>query len=497
MIVNQRGAKADGDVVAGDKITYYIGNQALADKEIQQKLNFLRSRRWFVGDDRFDEARHLAHLCTDGMLAGGSSGARSVALAWCARILSSSEDPSEADQLLAAAKQLGSGEEPRIAEAFTVSKREGMPAALTMLGGIDTPSSRAASFLIVAHHEGSAKALEWFSSAGLTPEHLDAEGKSLLIVNQLKEGDWDLAISTARQCNENDIAENPLMCFHFALTELLSIVPEEDRRLIFTQPPFEMREFELASDSTSLESHAKSYALFEQSAKQFEQFGLSKEAKIANEYALWLGLEHPELRVDSRKRLRDGLADPKLSLGLVRFALQYGVDLNIKAVEEDIARQVTLSGGPKVDTALARFSIALTQSSRAEVAKYIARYRDELIPHINPLTLGFIEIEMLAESGQTDLAQIVFDKLLQNEGLCENDKASLELIMSESAEDDPISTHRKQYETSRFLMDLRVLVNILEQKEEWEQLSIYAADLFSKTKSQSAAEKLVASLVKT
>jgi hypothetical protein len=53
-----------------------------------------------------------------------------------------------------------------------------------------------------------------------------------------------------------------------------------------------------------------------------------------------------------------------------------GLKLDLKAVEEEIDRQDTLSGGNSPDAAMARFSLTLTKKSPGEVAEYIGKHRE-------------------------------------------------------------------------------------------------------------------------
>lgn len=498
--INQRGAIAGGDIVGGDKSTIhnYQSDPALADKEITQALHMLRVKRWFSEFDSIGEAKRFALLCTEGTLTGGSLECRHHALACCARILSNGEDQTEAERTLEEAKKLGSkSEDASIAEAFIVSKQQGKSAALRILGGLNTPASRYASLVIVTRADGNAEALEWFSQTGLSPEHLDAEGKKCVLGLQLEIGDWEAAFSTAAQCSEKEHLDCPVLHLDLAFIELLKITPAEYRHLVRTQLPFELKGFDLASDGAGLESHQKAHTLFTDVSKVFEKLELTKAAAGASYYALWLGLRHPTLLNEARNALREGLRDPARSLKLVPLALQFGEQLDIQAIEDEINYVVARNGGSTVNTALARFSIAMTQPTRIDIVNYIDRHRDELKRHIDPRRLGFTEIEMLAKSGQTDRAQQAFANLKTEIDLSEDEVSRLRKTLSLSTGEGEITLFRKEYDENKSLNSLKNLVDLLYNNQEWDQLAIYAVDYFATTKSLSAAEKFIASLVKT
>jgi hypothetical protein len=77
------------------------------------------------------------------------------------------------------------------------------------------------------------------------------------------------------------------------------------------------------------------------------------------------------------------------------LALQFNVKLDLQAVEKEIDRQDTLSGGNSPDAALARFSMALTKKSQREVAEYIDKHREQLFRHLNPRFVNTPDTELL------------------------------------------------------------------------------------------------------
>jgi hypothetical protein len=99
------------------------------------------------------------------------------------------------------------------------------------------------------------------------------------------------------------------------------------------------------------------------------------------------------------------MRDPLHSLRRLPLALQFGLKLDLKAVEEEIERQDKLSDGASPDAAVARFSLAMTKNNPGEVADYIARHRSQLTRHLNPSFVGSVEIQVLAQSGQIEKAE--------------------------------------------------------------------------------------------
>jgi len=481
-----------GDI---EKLTINTPDPTLADEKILHQLQILRISRLFAEFDRLGEARRLAESCTSGQLSSGSPSLRSRALAWCSRILSN-DDPAEAERVLNAARTLSREPEIDIAEAFLISKLDGRNPAISFLASKHTPQAASAALFVVGNHDGKEQALEWFRKTGISPNGLDAEGKNLLLDLQLEQGDWSGAAVTAGLCSDADCEETPILLLNLAFESLLKIVPEEYRPLVHAQVPFERSAFFLASGEEALRLHRDAQSKFKLATERFQQLGLPKAAVISEGYELWLALLLPELKNDAQDRLRSMLRDPARSLRLVPLALNFGVGLDLDMVARAVDRQVALFGGPTSDTAVARLSIALTLPSEEQVAAYIERYRGELESCLDVRTIAFIEIEMLSRSGQADAAQQAFERLTRAVQLGTDEEARLNIILSEGSNDAPTAARRVQYETTKSLTDLRNLVDALYDKEEWSQLTEYAAKLYEATKSVLSAEQLAASLVK-
>ena len=90
------------------------------------------------------------------------------------------------------------------------------------------------------------------------------------------------------------------------------------------------------------------------------------------------------------------MRDSMHALRRLHFALQFGLKLDLDAVEQEIERQTAISGGKSPIAAMARFAIAFTQESPKAVAAYIERHRVQLQEHLEKKSISIFEIEMLA-----------------------------------------------------------------------------------------------------
>ena len=163
----------------------------LVDQKIEDETDVLRKSRFFAEFDSRQYSLTLARKLVEGELSVGTDAVRSQALAWCARVLSRTKELDKAEKYLNCAKELGTCQEIDIAAAFISSQKGDKSAALSILGGIDSPPMfRSAAFMIVKYHEGSQGSIDWLKSAGIDASDLDSDGKFSLLKEQLDRADW-------------------------------------------------------------------------------------------------------------------------------------------------------------------------------------------------------------------------------------------------------------------------------------------------------------------
>ena len=180
----------------------------LVDQKIEDEVDILRKSRFFMEFDRVRFSLTLGRRLVEGELSGGTDAIRGWALAWCARFLSPTEELDKAEKYLKLAKGLGSCPEIDIADAFISSQKgDDKSSALNTLAGIDSPTSRSAALMIVAHHEGAEGAVDWLKTAGIGATDLDPDGKHFLLTRQLELARWEAARETLYALNDQDLSE--------------------------------------------------------------------------------------------------------------------------------------------------------------------------------------------------------------------------------------------------------------------------------------------------
>lgn len=481
------------NVIAGRDVNLYINENIpteLIDQKIEEEVDRLRKSRFFSEFDRVSASLNFSRLLANGNLSGGSDEVRSRALAWCARLLSLTDDFEKAEGILKHAISLEDVTEAKIAKAFIISQQGDKSAALQTLASINTNASRAAGLMIVVHHEGAENALRWLHNAGYTIGDLDSDGKSVLLSHQLQLGYWDDAEHTVGSLSDTDYEATPILHHLTALTKLVPAVPVDFRAVVLTQVPFEVQSFPLAANTIYMEMRRAAHKHFLDAIEAAEQLDCPRAARISDEYALWLELHDPAQTEHGKNRLKIKLRDADSALGFVHYALQFGIKLDLGLVEQNIERSMAINGGMTIDAALARFALAFAQPTPEKAANYIARHYNQLATYIDSELMRYRQIEMLSRAGLIEKANEVLDRLLE-EGIPPEQEKNLRRIISDAQGRNPVEFLKAQYETTKALSDLINLVVQLENHQHWDDLCEFGKLLFEETHSLCDAVRLV------
>ncbi|WP_341936872.1 HTH domain-containing protein [Marinimicrobium sp. C2-29] len=499
MLKTRKQSIVSGDesknLIAGRDIHFYEGNipTELVDQKIEEEVERLRKSRFFLEFDRARSAHRLGGRLEEGDLSGGSGDVKAWALAWCARILSRTDDLERAEELLELSKTLGDYPESKIAEAFVISEKKGKTAAIKALSGIDSDASCSARLMLVTHHDGSEGALSWMNDAGYVAGNLDSDGKGFLLNLQLELARWNEVAQTLNAISESDFKRSPFLYHLAALATLIPAIPKEYRSTVLSQVPFDAQRFPLASDTSSMEARRLSFKRFIDAIEVAQQLKSPRIAKTDDDYALWLQLRDPDMALEGKRRLESKLRDPDTRLGVVHYALQFGIKLDLDTVERDIDRSIAISGGMTIEAANARFALAFAKPSAKEAANYIARHQNQITEHIAPKLVQFRLIELFARAGSTGKAKAILSDLIEM-GILSEEERTFQRLIAEAEGNNPVESRKMQYQETGSLDDLINLVDELENNKQWDDLCDYGKRLFEETRSLKDAERLVNAL---
>ena len=469
---------------------------ALVDQKIEEEVWSLRKARFFIEFDTARASLLLGRKIAEGELSGGTDAVRCRGLAWCSRLLSRSNELGNAEKYWELAKQLGNCPEVDVAEAFVLCQKGDRSEGLKILANIDSAISRAAALSIVSHHENTEEAAAWITSVGFEPADQSADGKCVLLTTQLELGRWTAAKEIVDSLADQDFEEVPVLHHFTALSYLLAAVPIDLRGSVYKQVPFDVVRFPLASDELGLEVRRKAEHHFLNAVSAAHDLGCCEAATVFDQYALWLQLTDPDQSANGRERLEQQLRDVTLALPVVHLGLQFGVKLDLAAVEKAIEQQIALHGGITRSAALVRFALAFTKKSPEEVANDIAIHFEELGKFLDKKSMQIIQVEMLSLAGLTDKAMNIL-KSLSEYGLTQTEDAHLRRVIAEVKSDDSVALLKAKFKQTDSLNDLVSLVVEFETRQDWDGLCEFALLLFERTRSIRDAERLATALFNT
>ncbi|UPT96389.1 hypothetical protein J4G48_0046535 [Bradyrhizobium barranii subsp. apii] len=453
--------------------------QSLVDAEADRRLLVLLKSRFFAGVNAHQCSSRLASDFIEGDLQATSPQKKAEALAWCARLLLGKSDRAEAIGILEAARKLGSGAAIEIAEAFLMFYDGRLADALSLLARINTSESRSAALIMMVHSGSPEDALRWFDDTKADIAAMDADGKFFILNSQLKCSKWNDAFATAEKIGEDDFRRSPVLFYAAAGAYLVQAVPDELRTEALAEIPLEASQFPLSSTVEALASRRKAQLLYSRGGQEACALSITRAEDEANDRALWLALRDQEQRPEALSRLASSMRDPAHSLRRLALALDYGLKLDLKAVEGEIERQNAITGGGSIEVALARLAMTFTKKDPRDAADYLERHRAVLVKYLNPVFVASIEIQFLVKSGQIQLAQDRLDALPQK-----SDPAVLARLqrgISEAEGTDPIASREQLFKQSDSFADLANLVELLEGRSDWPRLATYGRIYFARS----------------
>lgn len=468
----------------------------IVNREIDNEIERIRKSRFFLEFDREGSTIAFGIRLIAGDLTGGSNLQKSRGLAWCARILSSSNAMGKAKEYLENAKSLASNSEIPIANAFISSYGGNKSVALNTLADLDLPSARSAAFMIIAHHNGPEGAINWLATAGISAAELDPDGKYFFLMQQLQLAQWDPAREFSDTLTDEDFLETPVLHHIKAITYLISAVPDGLREIVLSQVPFDAASFPLASDGAGLQARRIAYRHFTNAVRVAEQLNCHRAAKIDDEYLLWLELRDPETTQKGRQKLETKLRDLNSGLGMVHFGLQFGVPLDLDTVEREIERHIVIHGGITRDAAFARYALAFMKRTPEDVSNYIAQHHGELIKFFDKKYLLLFQLDLFLQARLLDRANECLDVLLKD-GLSAIEESRIRTRIAEAQGSDAVVARKEQFNKTGNLGDLASLVDELEARKAWESVSEYGQLLFERTRSLRDAERFLHALSQT
>jgi hypothetical protein len=278
---------------------------------------------------------------------------------------------------------------------------------------------------------------------------------------------------------------NQCPALHFLRANLIiaSILPVDQRKVIFNGLPLNPRFLQLASDNQSRSKIADARRELKAVLDLVEELRLFRIQEYLLELDLWLQLEDSQTAASARATISKDLADSAKTLRRVRLALAYDITFNRDALSRHLRSQREV-GGWSEDERFAAFLLAFHSDDPATMAEFFDKFRDDLFSQeqLATNTLAGIEIQSLMRTGRFEEAR---QRLEQHKGvrLSPEEADHLGQLISSVEQGNESERIRQLYEQSEgHLGNLRLLVNSLFRDRDYRQMAAYAPMLARATR---------------
>jgi len=473
--------------------TENFSGSEIIDIDINKELTIIRKSRFLRGFQTQERAKDLVRKILSGNLKNGSTQIKCLALSWCARFLSSGENRCIAENAIDEAKKLGTTEEIIIAEAFINVSSENVFDIVANLMVTPTELKYSAAYMLINLNKCPQEALDWKQSSNLQLSQFDSEGKTAIITTLFALQQWELLIDNISTINDSDYKDYPALLNLVAMAHLIQVVPDEYRYIITNSIPNKIGQFPLASDAVALEHRSRAIDLLITCSSIARDLGCEDIAKTVEDYRLWLQLEDSFQSSKAKQELENSISnDAALLLRRFPLAFNVGIRVDLDIVEKEIDRRTALSRGKDLDAAMARFELLLCLKDAKHAYKYLEKHRQQIELVIKPDVLSCIEIEALAQSGETNQATNYLENIADSTlNLAQLERLKIIIATCKDKDHDLASLLVSQYEKTGHINDLVILVNSLKTRKHHPKLLQYSLCLFEKTKAVEDANTLV------
>lgn len=444
------------------------------DAEIAEKLKALRRGRLIPSFPRERVEAFERELLRLRPLAGDET--LREAFGWMGRFLALRGSEARARAALQACEDHGGGDLAVIGWAF-LEGLDDRDAGLARLGDLASPLARSASLFIGTRDRPVEEAVVWAKERGPAPESLDPDGLTQLISLLLQARRWDQALEVAVQF-EAAGAEAPQFLLLAGQARLIATMPEELRDLL-GHLPLHPRTFPLAGEGTALLHRRAAVPLFDAFAIAARALECPNPAGLAEDLSLWLRLKDPDTRDPALEELRRSTRSADLTIRRINLLLDYGVELDIPAVERELERQ-ELGREGSAEAAAARFALAFTQDTPGAAADYLRQRRAQLETHLAPGPLALAEAELLARAGRpTEARQRLQEAAAE---IASDARARAEAVIADAeAGADVVDAALRRFRENPSVVHRAELVEQLVARGDWAQARPYAEELLRLT----------------
>jgi len=451
-----------------------------ADRVLNEGLLWARGRRGFGEANWPNEIAELGDRVIDGDLSLASIPLRIDALRQAARANADRKSLERAQRFRAGLLSLTPDDDDLLYKALTTDAAGDTNGALRLLRQQNSKDGRSAIFNIVLRTKDAHSALAWVESAGLEITDFTPSCAVNILLKRIEVDQFDRAFTEVAILPSDFFSACPVLHLLKANLILASILPADQKSLVFQGLPLNPKMLQLASDIGSRGKIKEARAHIAQVLSLVDDLSLKAMGEFLPEVDLWLQLEDPNTSRTARVQIEADLHDSARVLRRLRLALAYGVPVNVPALRQSL-KERRETGGWTNDERMAAFLLAFNSKDHVELTAFFDEYRDDLFSQeqFSKGVLAGIEAECLARAGRFADAR---GRLAAHKANLTGDQVhDLHEVIDAVEKGSELELVRRRYESSKKLTDLRLLVGELVARRDYRQLANYAPTLVKET----------------
>jgi hypothetical protein len=386
---------------------------------------------------------------------------------------------SDAERFLAAGLPFHGEDSDAPARAQLAEARGELDAAMQLLRDQDDADSRSTLFTILAHHRGDDAALAFLDERNISTADLTANGIHALCHLHLKRSDVDEIRTILDSVSEAQFFEVPYLLFLRGAVRLAALAPKPDQMMVLRGVPLDVR-FGRMVPPREIVAATLDAAITDlnQVISLAPELQLRDAKRIAETYALWCELLHPDRHDAALAKLRRDMTEPRLALGRLQFAFAFDRDFDRTPIAKYLEKREQM-GGLDSEELAAAFVLQLHSGDSRTLANFISKHRTALEISYGAVGIAVMEIQALAKAKDATSAKLLFEQYWPQLDAALATALEAEIAKADGA--DPVAEAKRVYETTRSVEALRVLIAQLVEREDHHALGHYAEILHQQT----------------
>jgi hypothetical protein len=455
--------------------------QDAIDQFVQRLLDKALRSRYFPEKDTVQDFLALATRVDDGNLAKTNQEIRIAVFRETAASFARKNNIPNAELWLNKAKKLKPDGDFRIDDGRFLVIEGKSDKALHLLRDCQDSEANGLILDAIANKNGFGAAYDFFKKEFNDPNMLSPMGLLSLATKAIGSDKLLIAEDILARSSSYQIEKCPAILSVRGLirVELCLCRPVSERSAFHSILPLHPKAARFNDEPEKVELRKLALLDIENFVFKTRDLNITLYRQYLQEIAIWLSLSHPDesVRSDSRLQLEKEIKDTKKAVQFARFALDYGIPLDIDELNDHLAKQKML-GGWTFHEVISALVLALNAKAPENLLLLIRENRDYLKKYIKPEMLDELEIEALARYGLMEEAEALIQSK-KSEYAAEL-FLTLRNIVKEIKGGDALTLRQDSFSKVGGDIERRLLIDELLRRQEFREAAHHLTELFYK-----------------